>query len=77
MLHNTNGANVDGSGKSLSKTVDGHFPNKNAVITVITTPSHTAPKQTKPRSSNTADMQQSTNVHDVHLGTLILPKGTA
>ena len=63
MLHITHGVNVDSSGKLWSTSVDGHFARKMLVIIVITTPSHTAPKSIKLQSSNTADMQQSTNVH--------------
>ena len=57
-----------------SKPVDCHCPWKKLVITVGTAHSQIAPKTNKPQSSNTADMQQSINVHDAHHGIQLLPQ---
>ena len=44
------------------------------VIIVKSAHSQIATKRNKPQSSNTADMQQSTNVHDAHHGIQLLPQ---
>ena len=50
------------------------FLRKILVISVGTAHSRIAPTTNKPQSSNTADMQQSTNVHDVYHGFQIQPQ---
>ena len=47
---------------------------KSLVIIVRTAHSQITPKTNKPQSSNTPDMQQSTNVHDAHHGIQLLPQ---
>ena len=57
-------------------SVDGHFSQaKILVITVRTAHSQIAPTANKPQCYNTADMQQSTNVHDVYHGFKIQAQG--
>ena len=57
-------------------SVDGHFSlAKILVITVRTAHSQIAPTANKPQCYNTADMQQSTNVHDVYHGFKIQAQG--
>ena len=58
-----------------STSVDGHFPRTMQVISVRTAHSQIAPITNKPQSSNTADIQQSTNVHCAHHDIQILPHG--
>ena len=58
-----------------STSVDGHFPRTMQVISDRTAHSQIAPMTNKPQSSNTADIQQSTNVHCAHHDIQILPHG--
>ena len=50
------------------------FLSKILVTIVRTAHSQITPKTNKPQSSNTADMQQSTNVHDAHHGIQLRPQ---
>ena len=58
-----------------SISVDGHFPRTMQEISVRTAHSQIAPITNKPQSSNTAHIQQSTNVHCAHHDIQILPQG--